>query len=331
MIDKSRAVTAGVTLLAAVAVGHFMQSGGAVAGRTNSDIAVAGVGTPVQFTQAPLVAFLPKPPSDAIMPIEFKSPDLGGTSRVAALNVTLDTDLQSDVETPLFLDEACDLTLTALPEPGALVRLNLGASCYQNQRILVSHAGLEFADVTGSDGSFSVEIPAMNQYAPFSISFADGRSVEAKTLNLTLDGYERVAVNWSGAATLNIHAMEFGAKFGGPGHVWAGAARNPQIGVNAEGGFLTQLGNPDVLNPVLAEVYSFPFDRMAKDGAVILMVEAEITPQTCGTEIRGNSLQLSGNGELSSTEVALTMPQCGGENGYLVLNNLFQDLKIARN
>ncbi len=155
--------------------------------------------------------------------------------------------------------------------------------------------------------------------------------MDAKTLSLMIDGYDRVAISWQGGPGMHIHALEYDAEYGDAGHVWADAARDIDAGVRAEGGFLIQLGNPDVYNPRLAEVYSFPFDRVPEDGTVRLIVEAEITPANCGKEIVGRTIQLSGQGGLSTMNIALVMPDCGEGGGYLVLKNLLQDLKIARN
>ncbi|MEE9427676.1 MAG: hypothetical protein V3V25_05945 [Paracoccaceae bacterium] len=333
MIDKKRILRAGATMVIAAGAGFFMQHGNAIAERNKAEVQSAGLGQILANPnpQQIIANFLPRPPSEAIMPFPLVAPKTANTSRVAALATPFTSDQRSDVETPTFLQGSCELQLTALPESGALVHLQLKAPCHQSQRILISHSGLEFADATNSDGTYSVNVPAMNEYSPFTISFSDGQSVDAKTLTLTLNGYERIAISWDGKPALHIHAMEYGAGFGETGHVWAQAARDPSVGVNAEGGFLVQLGNPDVPNPKLAEVYSFPFDRIADAGSVELLVEAEVTSQTCNTEIAGKSLQLTGAGDLTTKEIALTLPQCGGENGYLVLNNLFQDLKIAQN
>ena len=208
-----------------------------------------------------------------------------------------------------------------------MVRLQLDAPCYQNQRITVSHAGLEFADTTAGDGTFSVQMPAMNAFAPFAVTFADCRSIEAKTLKLSLDGYERVAISWSGAPALHVHAIEFGANFGETGHIWADAATMPQNG----GGHIVQLGNPLAVLPQLAEVYSVRSDLATQMGTIDLLVEAEVNAKTCGRDVQGRALQLTGDGSLTSTGIAFSMPRCDGEDCYLQLNNLFQDLVIARN
>ena len=99
--------------------------------------------------------------------------------------------------------------------------------------------------------------------------FADGTEASAKTLKLSLDGYERVAVSWAGQAVLHVHAMEFGAKFGETGHTWA---QTPQLNEGSPGGTLIQLGNPNVMSPKLAEVYSVNMGEIAHGGTIELMV-----------------------------------------------------------
>ncbi len=318
MIEPKRMITAGVTLTIAASVGYAMQNGDALASRllTEPQEPPSVIGLSAQFSGLPV---------DAIIPALDPDPALRNSIRIAAATIQFETENLLDVETPKFLPQTCDLNMTALPQDGAMVRLNLSAPCYQNQRITVSHAGIEFADTTLADGTYNIDIPALNEYASFAVTFADGRSVEAKTLNLQLDGYQRVAVNWSGSAGLNIHALENGAAFGGVGHVWSLAPENSGIGR------LIQLGNPDVYAPVLAQVYSVQTTGLPGNARVKFLVDAALTNATCGAEILGNAFQLSDDGMFSSNEIVLTLPACGGESGYLVLNNLFNDLRIAQN
>jgi len=331
MIDNRRILRAGATVVIAAGTGYLMQYGSALAARfTAPKPSVVTVGISDDPIQPPPVALaLPTPPAEAILPPRLAPPV--NEQRLAAVLDPIDLTLQNDATIPSLFSQTCDVNLSALPAPGAMVRLTLDAPCYQNQRITVSHAGLEFADATANDGGYSVDVPALSTDGPFLVTFADGRSVRAQTLTLTLDGYERAAIMWDGAPALQIHAYEFGAGFDDPGHVWAGAPRDPEYGVRAEGGFLVQLGNPDIFNPMLAEVYSFPYDRVPNGGTVNLIVEAEMSARTCGQKITAKTFQLDGAGIISTSKLALDLPDCGGESGFLVLKNLLQDLKIARN
>ncbi len=331
MIEKRRILRAGATMVIAAGIGFLMQYGSALAARfTTPKPAVVANGIPSDPAQSSTVALaLPTPPAEAIQPPRLAPP--ANELRLAAVSDPIDLTLQNDATIPSLFSQSCDVSLSALPSPGAMVRLTLDAPCYQNQRITVSYSGLEFADATAADGGYSVDVPALSKDGPFLVTFADGRSVRSQTLTLTLDGYERAAIMWDGAPTLQIHAYEFGAGFDDPGHVWAGAPRDPTFGVRAEGGFLIRLGNPDIFNPMLAEVYSFPYDRVPNGGTVKLIVEAEMSARTCGQKIAAKTFQLDGAGIISTSNLALDLPDCGGESGFLVLKNLLQDLKIAGN
>ena len=330
MIDKRRAMTAGATLIIAAAAGQFMQFGGAIAERVSSAGSQNEMASAAPVLNRRLAA-LPTPPAEMIMPKRLSQQGAALTSRVVAVNFTIDTAYQSDASVPPMFQTSCNVKLTALPEPGAMVRLQLEAPCYKNQRIMVEHSGLEFADVVGEDGTYTIDVPAFHEFRKFSVTFADGTTVDVKTLSLMIDGYERVAISWQGGPAIHIHAFEYGAGYGDAGHVWADAAGDVGAEVKAKGGFLVQLGSPDVFNPRMAEIYSFPIDQDPADGTVRLIVEAEVTPTTCGKEIKGRMVQVSAQGDMSTMSISLAMPDCSGDGGFLVMRNLLQDIEIARN
>lgn len=332
MVEKRRVFTIGLTLIAAAATGHVMQSGGALAART--DVLPPAV-KPAQADQgdSDIVAALPTPPMDAIAPERLMMPVPFGEGRiVAAVSFQIEGDSLTDAPAPSFLTSSCEPTLAASAKVGAMADLMLTAPCNPNERIVVTHAGLEFSDTTDRDGAFFVSVPVMNTYDDISVTFASGSSVNAKPVTQSLENYDRVAISWHGGGIMHIHALEYGAQFGDAGHVWAGSPGSSGfVGSSAGGGFLTTLGNPDVAAPMLAEVYSFPAGRTREDGVVRLSVEAEVTDATCGKEIIGQTHQISGSGAVNSTQIALTIPACDNIGGFLVLKNLLQDLKIASN
>ncbi|MFV2001587.1 MAG: hypothetical protein ACC619_01250 [Paracoccaceae bacterium] len=333
MVKKRNAFIAGSTVLVVLAAGLYMQFGNAIASRFTKAIpaiTAAPAGDDAQALDAQTLAALPAPPPEMVLPGDFLPAEIPATSRVAAVTLSLNDAGLSEWRAPLLFQTACEPSLSALPAPGAMVRLRLEAPCYRNQRILVEHAGLEFADATGADGSYAVNIPALSEFQQYSVTFADGNSVIAKTLSLSLAGYDRVAISWQGGPGLHINALEFGAGFGDVGHVWENAAG--QAGAeNGRGGYLLQLGNPGVANPRLAEIYTFPPERAGAGGTVRLIVEAEVTGANCGQYISGRSVQMSAENGLSGTNIALTMPDCEAGGGFLVLNNLFLDMNIAAN
>jgi len=332
MVEKRRVFTIGLTLIAAAATGHIMQSGGAFAARTDvSPPAVKPAQTDTGHSD--IVAALPLPLVDAISPERLMMPVPWAEGRiVAAVSFQIERDTLTDAPTPSFLASSCEATLAASTKAGAMVDVALSAPCNPNERIVVKHAGLEFSDITDRDGAYFVSVPALNNHDAFSVTFANGSSVQAKPVTPSLENYDRVAISWQGGGKMHIHALENGVQFGDAGHVWAGfPGTSDTAGGPVDGGFLTALGNPDVVGPMLAEVYSFPAGRRHEDGAVRLSVEAEVTDATCGKEIIGQTHQISGGGVVDSTQIALTIPACDNIGGFLVLKNLLQDLKIARN
>lgn len=323
MIEKRRLIRAGAVLLAALAVGHFMQSGAAAAKFAAPDQIEKATPNP---EPEELSNALPTPPVEMILPEGLAQPKLSNGVRVAAVSFDIGDKVQNDAPTPSFYQVSCDIAVTVLPKADAMVLLQVDAPCYRNQRIEIGHVGLEFADTTSGAGTYEVLIPVFDDTASFDVAFADGNSAKAKTLGMVAEDFNRVAVNWQGGPGIHIHALEYGAQYGDPGHIWAESA-----GEAAEGGFLVQLGNPNQTNPILAEVYSFPGDNIQKNGAVRVIIEAEVTAQTCGSVITGNTVEIAPGQPVLATAVSVTMPECNDVGGFLVLKNLLQDMKIAQN
>lgn len=330
-MEKRRIMTAGATLVAAIAIGHLMQSGDATAqrfGRTSNVEKMPNVAMKENQVATALVPSLPA--EIPLPPLAVPSVPLFST-RLAALDNGFEAPIQNDALTPNPLVTACDIQLNAEPNPGAMIGLTLAAPCQPNSSLMVRHSGLVFSGTTDSRGQYQVTFPAMHRVANVSVEFPSGQIATADTQVDSLVGYVRSALLWSGPNDLHIHALEFGADYGENGHVWAEEARNPEYGVLAKGGFLTRLGEKAGLNPQFAEVYSFPADRVLKAGAIRLFVEAEVTEQGCGRDISGHSIEMDKHGNSSEVALKLAMPGCDAVGDYLVLKTLFQDLKIARN
>ena len=91
---------------------------------------------------------------------------------------------------------------------------------------------------------------------------------------------------------------------------------------------LTQPAFSDARN---VEVYSFPESQAHQSGSIELSVEAEVTPENCGTDLNVQLLELRDERALRSRDLMLSFPDCSRTGEFLVLNNLFQNLTIAAN
>ena len=319
MIDKSRLRIAAATIIIAGLAGYVMQNGGANAARWSA------AEQPQPEIAVPVVEPSLAEPGDLsevrpTVPAIFDRPNLSGSFKVAALQDPVLPGRQQ--VRPLLFARSCTSELSASPADGAMARVTLAAPCHPEQRIAVSHAGLTFADVTDQKGNFSVLLPILDKGAPISVRLPANRVETVPAPDVDLAGYERMAISWDGAPGIHIHAHENGAAFGENGHVWAMRPGEP----GTSGGFLIQLGNPGIADPQLAEVYTAP-----ANGNVDLVVEAALDDGLCGRKFTATSFRMSPDAELSEMDVFVAMPSCESASGYLLLKNMFQDLKIARN
>jgi hypothetical protein len=272
--------------------------------------------TGIELTSAPV---LPLPPDPVSLPD-------ARISRVVARDLPTPGNLPSEERAPSF---ACDPEMTATVGDAAMVRLGIVAPCRPDARFTLHHNGLMVSGLTGPDGLASLDIPALAETAVFIVSFEDGKGALATAQVAAVADHDRFVVQWHGdAQSLRLHALEYGADFGLPGHVWTGAA---QDGAEGAQGAVFRLGG-DVPGPALrAEVYSFPTAAATRAGSVALRLEAQVTDANCGRDVeaQGISTEQGGDG-LRVRDLVLPMPGCDAVGEYLVLKNLFNDLNIAR-
>ncbi len=337
-MSKKRLVTMGSgTILSALAIGFFMQRAETASPRhlvptsssqiqqvvlkpvvsVSPNVANAALILPDLATQ-PVIQTLVS--ASAVVPTLMPPSNSEAGLGFAAL--TEGTALPADPAIPRL---GCDVTATAVPVAKAMVDLNISAPCFINERLTIHHNGMMFTQSTDELGNLSISVPALSEHAVFIIAFADGKGTVALTNVPTLRNYERVVIQWTGNTGFQMHAREFGASYGEPGHVWSGVAPGDLESV----GFVTRLGDAETLAPQMAEIYTFPSGSTSMSGVVALSVEAEVTQANCGRDISAQSLELRGSSSLRTRALVMAMPNCSDLGDFLVLNNLVDDLKIA--
>ncbi|WP_299152759.1 hypothetical protein [uncultured Tateyamaria sp.] len=229
------------------------------------------------------------------------------------------------------LGQSCDITATAEPIAGAMVNLSLAAPCAINERLTVHHNGMMFTETTDQAGNLTVTVPALAEQAVFIMAFSNGDGAVAQTTVADIAEYDRVALQWRGQIGFELHAREFGADYGQPGHVWSGAEQNVVGLTTGDNGFIMQMGDTLAPEPLMAEIYSFASGMTPRDGTIDLSVEAEVTQNNCGVEIEAQSLEMMQGGQMKTKVLTLAVPDCDAVGSFLVLNNLVSDLKVASN
>jgi hypothetical protein len=259
------------------------------------------------------------PSSPKVPDIQFAS--LGGLSTPRAATAELGAVPAAE----------CEIAAAARPVAAAMVNLTLTATCLPEERVTVHHAGMLFNQTTDASGGLEINVPALMQEAVFVIAFSNGEGAVAQTTVDELIDFDRVALQWKGDTGFELHAREFGANYGDDGHVWSGAARDITYAVTGQGGYIARLGDAAVPDGLLAEVYTFPASAAQNEGDVALSVEAEVGRKNCGLEIEAQTLQTFSGKDITSRDLTLSVPDCDAAGNFLVLNNLFEDLKVALN
>jgi hypothetical protein len=196
---------------------------------------------------------------------------------------------------------------------------------------MVHHQGLMFSVTTDGNGDLDVMIPALSETAVIIFNLGDGEGAVATAEVSSLAFYDRIVLQWAGTTGFELHAREFGADYDTEGHVWRGAPRDMTTAALGDGGFVIRLGEEDMIEPRLADVYTFPAATATREGRIDVTVEAEVTAMNCGKEIEAETITRLSNGDLATNYLTMASPDCEAIGDFLVLNNLLEDLTIARN
>lgn len=319
-MDKKRIIRVGAIVMVAGATGFFMQANGPDKAVPRAAAAVAAPATAAQIAAPPLrpVAALP-PTAEGSLPGPADT-----TLHNAAL--TAGAPAASAPQPQAMTPPACPQDMALIAQPGAMLDLGLLAPCRPNQRVTIRHGGLVITGKTSAAGTLVATIPALQSPAEVAIFFADGTDILQTVEVADLARYDRFAVQWMQDDAFQLHALQAGATYGTPGHV---SADTPHA-ATAEGGFLSLLGDASADRPLLAQVYTWPAGVAALSGKVNLSVEAAVTATTCGREILGETLQLTG-GKLVIRDLTIAMPGCEATGDYVVLDNPVSPERLAAN
>lgn len=328
-----RYALAGATFSIAISIGFLMQSSEASQAAVATVSAVSTSPSQVEKASLPgalstprksVAKVLPSLPKDRAAPRSLpETPTVLLVSRDAPIGL-----LPEEEPAPAL---GCENELTATASAAAMVDLQLSAPCQPGVRVTVHHEDLKFTEITGPDGSLQITVPAFAENAMFAVTFPNGDGAVASVRVDSLPFYDRAAIQWKGQGALELHAFEFGAPYGGVGHVWSGAPRDLTAVNGGLGGFLVHLGNSEAAEPLMAEVYTFPTLIASQAGSVALNVEAQVSMTNCGRRLALQSIEVHDGRVTDIHDLTLELPDCDAAGEFLVLKNLLQDLTIAQN
>jgi hypothetical protein len=265
---------------------------------------------------------LPEIPADIFQELNMPS---HGAQRVAVTEEEIIVPETVDVQGGF----SCSIEMTADATIAAMVNIEIRSTCMPDTRVTLHHNGLMISEMTDDQGELFLTMPALSETAVFIADFGQDHSAITTVSVPSLRFYDRAVVQWQGAASLHLHALEFGAQFGQDGHIWDEQTGDLEKTIHGESGFLSLIGDPDLAEGMQAQVYTFPSGTTSRVGDILLEIEAEVTTATCGREISAQSLQISEAGVPRVQELQLTMPDCDAVGDFLVLKNVLEDLKVA--
>lgn len=221
----------------------------------------------------------------------------------------------------------CDVTVSAAAQPAAIAALDIMAPCLPSSEVSIVHSGLRLSARTDAMGLLTLDIPAFETPAYFSVTFADGTEDGVLVTLPDLGQFDRIGLSWQDDMALELHAMEFGASYGGDGHVWQGAPASADAAITASGGFLS------VIDTGLshAQIYTLPRAILAENETVRLSIDAPVTAENCARPLAARTLRTEAAGRVDVTDLTFTYPSCDGVGDVLVLQNLLDDLRLAAN
>ena len=207
---------------------------------------------------------------------------------------------------------ACrDVQVAAQALPAGRLEIKLRSPCLAGRPVTFVYAGHEFARTLDGGGSLTFVLDMFEGRAPLALKLEDATTTNIDTSSVNFAQVSKVAVLWSAPVNLDLHAFEYLAPRGGPGHVWAKSPANLDAAVTAarDGGargrgFLSTADSGEGAG-LHAEVYTFLHNKNQRQGVVTLMLDYE----TRGDMPSG---EYCGEGRLAAIEALVVRLRPGG-------------------
>ena len=220
----------------------------------------------------------------------------------------------------------CGASIRAEARPPAMIALSFSDPCRPGTSLIARHDTLALSTITDAAGRAELLVPAFSTPARIIVEIAPTDPIGLTVDIPDLADFHRAAIAWEGGEIFRLEAHERSATDGSAGHIRSdnpGSVADVILGI---GGYLSQHGHgPDSLR---AQVYTYPRDTL--DGPGWVRLSATLAQEACGSDATAQSLQIDGAQELVEIAVTVTAPDCGPEIRELVLQNLFHDMRIAR-
>ncbi len=219
---------------------------------------------------------------------------------------------------------AAEISTAALPAAHMAISIK-ATDCRANEPVTIEYAGARFVRQLDEAGELSFTLDCFaGTSSKVLISFADGARGAIDVTARDLGRVSKVAVIWKAPVNLDLHAFEYAASYGEPGHVWAASPSSPNdawektLATGRGHGFITAAdGNAEGDK---YEVYTFWHHEEQTSGAIEMAVDFESRGDTPSGDMCGNGplsqvafevVMLSRHGEVTRQQAMMLPMECG--------------------
>ena len=224
--------------------------------------------------------------------------------------------------------EDCGVMLGTNVVVAALLELVITETCVSLSRVEVSHEGLIFSVVTNDSGIAEVMVPALSEEAVIVATMGGDIDATVRVRVPDVVNHDRAVLQWQGLSGPELHALEFGAKHGEPGHIWHDAPGEAGVTTARTAGFLLRLGDGEGPDPLVAEVYSFPVSASFLEGEIELLVETPVTEGNCGQEISARAIHVPPGEGSRVSDLTLDVPACDFIGQFVIVRDVFPVIRV---
>ncbi len=218
-----------------------------------------------------------------------------------------------------------NVQIATKPQPAGRLEINVQAPCLAGRNVTFIYGGHDFVRSAGASGVLAFTLDLFEGAVPLALRLEDGTSTDIDLSAVDLTGISKVTILWSAPVNLDLHALEYLAPRGGPGHVWAKAPSSLDAALSAmsEGsrgrGFISMDDAGDGPG-VHAEVYTFLHNKSQRHGAITLLIDYETRGDVpsgdhCGAgklaEVEAQVIRLRRGGRVEKETVRLGPEPCG--------------------
>jgi chemotaxis protein histidine kinase CheA len=167
------------------------------------------------------------------------------------------------------------------PLPAGRAGVTIESECRAGQGFSFSYGSLSLPAEFDGTGRYNAPFDLfLGKDAPLEAVFADKTRARVPAQGLDFERISKIAIVWRAPVNLDLHALEYTARHGGAGHVWASAASSAEAALEQSRktgrgrGFMSAVAD-ETAEDDKAEVYTFWHAEGQESGAISLMVDYE--------------------------------------------------------